>query len=306
MKLSIVIPVYNEENLIEELYKRLFNSIKKDFPKFKYELIFIDDGSTDKTFLKIKSLRLKNKNVKAIQFSRNFGHHIAISAGLKIASGDFVVMMDGDLQDQPEEIIKLYNKLKKGYDVVYGIRVNKKFNWFKKASSEFFNMIIRSLIKEKIVINSSIFRIMTKQVVEKSLELPERNRYLVGIIGWIGFSHAGQEVIHAPRFAGQTKYNLTKQLSLAFNAIFAYSAFPLRLFLYLGILFLIISFLLLLISIYLFFYSNKSFFETFIFSTIFFIGGIQIAILGVLGEYIGRLYIENKNRPLYIIRTKLL
>lgn len=307
MKLSIVIPLYNESEVIPELYRRLIHSLKKDFKSFTYEIIFVDDGSSDKTFAVLKKYRAKDKRVKIIQFSRNFGHHIAISAGMDIAKGNYIVIMDGDLQDQPEEIINLFKKLKEGYDVVYAERMNRQFGFIKNFNSRMFNWLIRKMIKEKIVINSTIFRILTRQVNDEIKNLRESNRYLVGIIGWVGFKHAVQPVAHGARFAGETKYTLRKQIELALNAIFSYSRYPLTFIVNIGLVFILIAFGILLYTIYTSVTFKLQFIraET-ILSAVCFLGGVQIIILGVLGEYMGRNYIENKNRPLYVIKELLL
>jgi polyisoprenyl-phosphate glycosyltransferase len=307
MKISFVIPIYNEQDIVNELTRRLLVSIKKDFPKFKYEIIFINDGSTDESYKLLSSLHRKNKNIKVIDFSRNFGHHVAITAGLDLAKGDYIVMMDGDLQDKPEEVIKLYKKLKQGYDVVYAIRKDKKFNLLKKVNSEIFNRTIKFLVHEEIIINSTIFRIMTKQVSENIKDLRESNRYILGIIGWAGFKTASQEVIHGARYAGKTKYSFSKQIDLAMNAAFSFSNYPLRLAIKFGILVIFLSFLLILFAL-----ARKLIFGTAfigwtsILVSILALGGFQIVLLGIIGEYVGRSYIENKKRPLYVIRKKLI
>ncbi len=306
MKISLVIPVYNESEVIPILYSRIDKALKKDFAKFQKEIIFVDDGSTDNTFNELEKIHKKDSSVKVIQFSRNFGHHIAISAGLDKTTGDIIVMMDGDLQDQPEEIIKLYRKLQEGYDVVYAVRNNKKFGFFKRFSSYLFNALMHRLIRDNIVINSTIFRIATKQVIQEVRNLRESNRYLVGIIGWVGFNHAAQPVEHGKRYTGKTKYTFSKQLSLALDAIFAYSAYPLHFFLKLGGIILFIDFLYIASIIFRKIAYNSSINSLEILtSVILILGGIQIVILSLIGEYVGRLYIENKNRPLYIIKSEL-
>lgn len=306
MKLSIIIPIYNEEQNIAELQKRLISAIKKDFKKWKYEIILVDDGSHDNSFKLLKKIHLKNKNFKIIQFSRNFGHHLALSAGLDLASGDYIVFMDGDLQDKPEEIINLYNKIKEGYDVVYAERVNKKFGKLKKLNSWIFNKLIKFLVNEDIVINSTIFRIITKDVGNEVKKLRETNRYIIGLIGWVGFKTTSQPVQHEERYAGKTKYNLTRQINLALNAVFSFSNYPIRLIIKIGL-------LVILISVFLIFFAlaRKLIFGTAfigwtsILITILAIGGFQIISLGIIGEYIGRIYMETKKRPLYIEKTIL-
>ncbi len=302
-KISIVVPVYNEEENIHELYSRLTSALKKDFADFEYELIFIDDGSRDSSVEKLEKLHQENNRVKIIEFSRNFGHHIAITAGLDHADGDFVVMMDGDLQDQPEEIIKLYRKLEAGHDVVYAERVNKQFNPFRKFCSAGFNWVIKRLIREKIVINSTIFRIMRKDVVMAIRKVKEQNRYVIGIIGWVGFNHAPQPVAHAKRHKGKSKYNFSKQITLALNAIFSFSDYPLRLIVKIGFAFVFFSVILTSYQIYLkFSYGVPVLGWTSLISAILIVGGVQIILLGVIGAYLGRNYMETKGRPLYVVR----
>lgn len=306
MKLSIIIPIYNEEEIIPELHRRLLNALNKDFPKWKYEVILIDDGSKDDSFKLLKKIHIKNKNFKVIQFSRNFGHHLALSAGLDLATGDYIVFMDGDLQDRPEEIRNLYKKLREGYDVVYAERVNKKFGKLKKINSWIFNRLIRFLVNEDIVINSTIFRIITKDVGDEVKKLRETNRYIIGIIGWVGFKTASQNVKHDARFAGKTKYNLTKQIDLALNAVFSFTNYPIRLIIKIGLLVVLISIFLIIFAL-----ARKLIFGTAfigwtsILITILAIGGFQIISLGIIGEYIGRIYMETKKRPLYIQKTIL-
>jgi len=302
MKISFVIPIFNEEENIAELHTRIKESLKKDFLGFDYEIIIIDDGSTDKSFDILKSLHQSDEKLKAIKFSRNFGHHIAITAGLDHVNGDIVVIMDGDLQDKPEEVIKLWDKMKQGYDVVYGKRERKQFNFFKVICARFFNFIIKRLVDEKIEINSSIFRIMSRQVVENIKTLRENNRYIIGIIGWVGFRHTWQEVEHGERVKGKTKYGFWRQIKLASDAIFSFSTYFIKLTIRLGLLFVFISGLLVVyIIIKKFIFNSPITGWTSIMISILTIGGIQIMILGIIGEYVARIYTESKRRPLYII-----
>ncbi len=305
-KISVVISILNEEGNIGELYKRLISAFRQNFPTFDYELLFVDDGSNDDSFELLQELHSNDSKVRVIKFSRNFGHHIAITAGLDFAVGDYIVMMDGDLQDQPEEIVKLYVRLQEGYDVVYGERINKQFPFLKRILSNLFVFIIRRFIKEKIVINSTIFRIMNRSVVEAVKKLKEHNRYIIGIIGWVGFKHASVPVIHGKRVKGKTKYNFRRQLQLAFNAIFSYSDFPLKFIIKTGFFIVLLAcFSMLFLLIKKFFYGIPMVGWTSLIITIMFIGGIQISFLGILGEYIGKIFLETKDRPLYIIEKIL-
>lgn len=303
MKLSIIIPIFNEKETIDELYKRLIESLKKDFSKNTYEIIFVDDGSNDNSFELLRKLRRKNKKIKLIQFSRNFGHHIAITAGIDYATGDYIVMMDGDLQDRPEEIITLYKKIKEGYDVVYANRIDKKFGLLKKANSWLFNFVIKILVDENIPINSTIFRMMSKKVAENLKSIRESNRYLIGLIGWVGFNQTSVDVKHGKRFAGKTKYSISKQMDLALNAVFSFSNYPLRIAIRIGSLFILLSIFLVVFALVRKLVFGTAFVGwTSLLISILAVGGIQIILLGVIGEYIGRSYIENKKRPLYIVK----
>lgn len=306
MKLSIIIPLFNEENIAQELYKRLILAVKNDFKNFNYEIIIVDDGSIDKTFYILKTLHKRDKNLKIVQFSRNFGHHLALTAGLDFASGDYIVMMDGDLQDKPEEIINLYRKLKKGYDVVYAERVDKKFGIYKKAASYIFNKLLSTLVDKKLVINSAVFRIFTKQVAQELRKMHESNRYLLGLFGWVGFNQAVQKVQHGERFDGKTKYNFSKQIDLAINAIVSFSDYPLKLITKIGFFFVILSvFMIFYILIKKLIYNTPIVGWSSLIFSIFAVGGLQIILLGVIGEYLGRNYMENKRRPLYVVKKIL-
>lgn len=302
-KISVVIPVYNEEGTISELYRRLKSALDKDLSFLEYEVIFVDDGSTDGTFSLLEELHYKDSAVKIVQFSRNFGHHIAVSAGIDYAMGDFVLMMDGDLQDQPEEIIKLYTKLQEGYDVVYGERRNKKFSLFKRFCSWSFIFVIQKLVDKKIIINSHVFRLMTKQVADEVRKLHEISRYVIGLIGWVGFKHTSVSVEHGVRFSGETKYSFRQLVRLAFDAIFSFSDYPLRLITQFGFCLVIVGFILAFVTIFeKIVYGISPIGWASIFTSLFIIGGVQIFILGILGNYLGRIYMETKRRPLYVIR----
>ena len=299
-EISIIIPIYNEEENLKELYKRLFKVLLN--LRKTYEMIFVDDGSTDKSFEILNELHKIDNNVKIIQFSRNFGHHIAITAGLDHCTGKLVVLMDGDLQDQPEEIPKLLNKLNKGYDIVYGIKKNRQDKLFKRITSKIFVFLIKKIIQEKIEINNTIFRIMKRKVVLELNKCRETNRYIIGLFGYVGFKQTGIEINHNKRFRGKTKYSLFKMLKLTFDAVFSFSILPLRMTTLIGISISLISFIL-----GTYFILKKIIYSTAISGwsslivSIFFLGGIQLIMIGILGEYIGRNYIETKKRPLYSI-----
>lgn len=306
LKLAIITPIYNEVETIGELYRRLHLVLEKDFSEMSHEIIFIDDGSTDGSEAALDQLHQSDPTVKVIHFSRNFGHHAAITAGLDVASGDYVVMMDSDLQDQPEEIIKLYAKMKEGYDVVYGERTVKKYGLAKTMLAGLFNWFIRRSIRQSIVINSTIFRIMTKDVVMSVRQLREEHRYLIGLIGWVGFRHIGVPINHASRFAGVPKYKIGHSLALAIDCIMAFSDYPLRLITRIGFFFVGGSMIVMIyILIKKIIYHTPILGWTSLITVIFTLGGLQIVMLGILGNYVGRNYIETKHRPLYIVRKNI-
>lgn len=304
VEFSIVIPVYNEEENIHELHKRL-GAVMGGLGT--YEIIFVDDGSLDKSWQIIRELHERDSRVKGLSFSRNFGHHIAITAGMDHAQGRVIILMDGDLQDPPEEIPKLYGKLKEGYELVYGIRKEKKDSLFKRITSALFWWIIKSLSGMDIPRNQTLLRIFDRKVLDALKSMRERSRFIHGMIAWTGFKTALQEVEHAPRERGKSKYNIIKLFRLAFNAITSFSTFPLRLATYLGLLISGIG------LIYGFYFLYKKVFlgipvlgYASIIIAVLFIGGVQLLILGIIGEYLGRVYQEVQARPIYIVKEAFL
>lgn len=297
---SVVIPLYNEEETIPELYRRLTAVMEK---LGTYEIIMVDDGSTDQSWQIIKRLHENDPRLKGISFSRNFGHHIAITAGLDHAQGQIVSLMDGDLQDPPEEIIKLYKKFKEGYDLVYGLRIERQDNFFRKLSSYFFWNTIRSLSGFDIPKNQSMLRIMNKKYVDNFKKFTERNRFLAGLFAWTGFKQTFVKIEHAPRFAGRSKYNFWKMLRLTFNAVSSFSFFPLQVAGIIGLFISVTAFIFgILLIIRKLFWGIDVIGWPSTMATILFIGGVQLAVLGLIGEYLGRVFSEVQQRPLYIIK----
>ena len=301
---SVVIPIFNEEEVLNELYKRLTTVMEK--LDGKYEIIFVDDGSKDKSFQILKDLYQKDRKIKIIKFSRNFGHHIAITAGLNYSQGDAVILMDGDLQDPPEEIPKLHEKFKEGYDIVYALRKRRKDPLLKRINSKLFYKIFKMLTKVEIHSDSGIFRIMSRQVVDGLKNCREKSRFIIALMSWTGFSHIGVETGRDVRHLGKPKYNLFKSIELAVNGITSFSYVPLRIAIYIGFFVGLVSFI---IGIYmlikkLFLGMPVSGYASIIVS-VFFIGSVQLFILGVVGEYIGRIYTEAQNRPMYVVKEKL-
>ena len=304
-EISVVIPIYNEEGNLAELYRRL-KDVLNDELHVTYEIIFVDDGSVDNSWHIIEDLHKQNSSVKGIKFSRNFGHHIAVTAGLDCCKGDCVVLMDGDLQDPPEEILKLYEKFQEGYDIVYAIREIRKDSVFKKIASKFFNMFFKLLANVEIPADSGIFRIMNRQSVDALKNCREKSRLITALMSWTGFSHFGVRTERNARYAGRTKYGLFKSIRLAIDGITSFSYFPLRVSTYIGFVVALINFL---VGLYMLI--KKVFFGipilgyASIIVSILFIGGVQLLIIGLLGEYVGRIYTEVQNRPIYILNKKI-
>ncbi len=303
--ISVVIPVYNEEETLLELYRRLSAVLDELCKEEKYEILFVDDGSSDRSFELLRSLHERNSPVRVLRFSRNFGHHIAITAGLDHASGRFVVMMDADLQDQPECIPTLLEKMSQGYDIVYAIREKRQDTLFKRMTSALFWKTIRQLSGIDIPPNQSALRIMSRRYVDALKSIRERSRFLAGIMAWIGFRQIGIPIPHAERFAGKSKYNLWKMMRLTFSAVCAFSYIPLQFATLFGF---VVSFFALVYSIILIIekllYGLAPGFASLMVG-ILFMGGIQLITIGVLGEYIGRIFSESQQRPLYFIEDDL-
>ncbi len=301
---SIVIPLYNEEEVVEECIKRV--SAVCGGLDGKYEIIFINDGSTDRTVeLTLKACN-NNPNIKLISFSRNFGHQIAITAGMDYAKGDAVIVMDADLQDPPEVIPKLINKYDEGYDVVFAVRSERKGETiFKKWTSKVFYRFLRFMCNIDIPVDTGDFRLLSKKVCNVMKSLTERNRYVRGLVSWVGFKQAAVEYVREERFAGETKYPLRKMLKLSMDGITSFSTKPLTMSKNLGFIAAAAGFIYMIIVIL-----NKFAFGKTVAGwaslavLILLIGGIQLIMLGVVGEYIARIFDESKNRPLYIIEDK--
>jgi len=298
---SIVIPVFNEEGNLEPLYARLTNVMQN--LKKPYEIIFVDDGSSDQSFQILKGLHEKDKSIKVIRFTRNFGQHIAITAGLNYCKGEAVILMDADLQDQPEEIPKLLVKLSEGYEIVYSYRRQRQDNFFKKISSRLYLSMLSKLTNHAINPGISPFRIMTRRVVDYYNQFQERSRFYGGLVAWLGFPYAIIPVEHGERFAGKTKYSISKMLRLGIAGVISFSDIPLRLIARFGLIVSVISFLIGLyyILVWLFLGTPVPGFTSIIVA-VFFMGGIQLVVLGVISRYLGSIHIETKKRPLYVIK----
>lgn len=300
---SIIVPVYNEEEVIMETYKRLKDVM--DALKESYEIIFVNDGSRDKTAFIIEQVCEKNENIKLIDFSRNFGHQTAITAGMDYSQGDAIIIIDADLQDPPEIIPRMIQKWREGYDVVYGKRLERKGDsLFKKFTAKMFYRFLRKMTDVDIPVDTGDFRLIDRKVCDALKTVNERNRYVRGIISWLGFKQTGLEFVRDKRFAGETKYPLKKMLKFAFDAIASFSYKPLKLASYAGLLLSALSFVYLLVIIIQKIFVKGSTVQGWasILAVNLFFNGIVLIILGIIGEYIGRIYDEAKGRPLYVVR----
>ncbi len=299
MLISVVIPVFNEEQVIPELLSRISTALAAGR---EYELILVDDGSQDKTSELLKEAAGRDRRIKVIKLARNFGHQIALSAGLAHAAGDVVMIMDGDLQDPPELIDQFIDKWREGYQVVYGIRKTRQENILKRAAYKIFYRILHSLASINIPLDAGDCCLMDRKVVIELNKLPEHNRFLRGLRAWMGSKSIGLEIDRHKRFAGQTKYSWRKLFHLAFDGIVGFSVTPLRLSSYLGFFIAGISFVAGLILFIMKFTVGISLQGwTSIIVVVFFLSGIQLLTLGIIGEYLGRIFIEVQNRSLYII-----
>lgn len=300
MKLSIVSPVYRAELVLDELIERIIKNIPSQFNSF--EIILVDDFSPDKSWQKIVSISKQNKNVRGYKLSRNFGQHYAITAGLNQVTGDYIVVLDCDLQDQPEEIQKLFNEVQKGFEIVLARRYERKDSFYKKTVSKLFYKVLSYLTGTKQDASVANFGIYSKQVVDEVVRLEEKIKYFPTMVKWVGFSTSYVNVEHASRSEGKSNYNLKKLLNLALDIILAYSDKPLRLIIKFGLSIALISFLMV---IYVLFEKitgkvSVSGYASLIIS-IWFLCGCILTTLGVVGLYIGKIFEGVKNRPSYII-----
>jgi polyisoprenyl-phosphate glycosyltransferase len=302
--LSIVIPIYNEEEIINELWNRL--SLVLQQIEGNKEVIFVNDGSKDQSLFILISLSQQFSEIKIINLSRNFGHQCALTAGIDHASGQAVVLMDGDLQDSPEAVLQFVETWKQGYSVVYAIRQKRKENSIKRIAFKAFYLLQNSLSSVSLPLDAGIFSLMDCKVVEVLKQMPERNRYLSGLRAYSGFNQIGVFVERGPRYRGEPKVSVIKLFKLAFDGIFSFSTIPLRLATFFGLFCSIVAFILGLVGLYFKFVLGIEFLSwAYGLTTTFFIGGIQLLALGVIGEYIGRIYDEVKHRPYYVIEKKI-
>jgi dolichol-phosphate mannosyltransferase len=304
--LSVVLPLYNEQLVLEEMHKRLTSVLE---PRgINYEILLVNDGSKDRTLEIAKDLTIKDSKIKVISFSRNFGHQIAITAGMDRSVGEVVVIIDADLQDPPEVIVEMIDRWKEGYQVVYAKRRTREGEGlFKKITAALFYRILEKLTPIDIPVDTGDFRLLDRKVVTQLIQMREKNRFVRGMVSWVGFKQCKVEYEREKRFAGETKYPLRKMLRFAMDGILSFSQVPLKISSFFGFVCAGISFLLIIYGLV-----RKAFFPEAViigwastFVTVLFLGGVQLISVGILGEYLGRMYDEIKGRPLYIIDEEI-
>ncbi len=302
VEISVVVPLYNEELNIDYLFKRLLSELSR--LDMSYEIVCVNDGSKDNTIDCLIEHHHQNPRIKVVNLSRNYGKEIALSAGLDYANGNAVIPIDADLQDPPELIAKLVEKWREGYDVVYGTRRSRQGeSWVKRFTANIFYRTIDSLSQVPIPRNTGDFRLLDRRVVDALKRMPERTRFMKGLFAWVGFKQTSVIYDRPPRYKGETKWNYWKLWNFAIDGITSFSFLPLKVWSYVG----------LLVAIPSFFYASYLVIRTLIFGidfpgyasimvAVLFLGGVQLVSLGVLGEYLGRVYEEVKGRPLYLVR----
>ena len=299
---SIIAPIFNEKDNLSELHRRVSEVMESTSET--WELILVDDGSTDGSTDMIRELAKKDKRIRPVIFARNFGHQIAITAGWDYARGDAVVIIDADLQDPPEMIVEMAKKWREGYEVVYAVRTEREGeSWFKLWTASVFYRLIYRITDVKIPLDTGDFRLMDRKVVNVLRQMREKHRFPRGMSAWVGFKQIGVEYKRAARIAGETKYPFRKMFRLAINAVTGFSYFPLQVATFFGFVSAGIAILAMPVVIYLRASGSQAFFgQATTLLAVLFLGGVQLICLGILGEYIGRLYDEAKDRPLYIVR----
>jgi dolichol-phosphate mannosyltransferase len=304
--ISIVAPVYNEEDVLPELARRV--RAVMDETGESWELVLVDDGSHDRSAQIINELHEADPRVNGVSFSRNFGFQIAVTAGLDHARGDAIILTDADLQDPPEVYPGMIAKWREGYDVVYGIRTSRKGEtWFKLLTAKLFYRLIYRITSVDIPLDTGDFRLIDRRVVDAIRRMPERNRFLRGMVPWVGFRQTGVEYERVARFAGESKFSSVRQMMpFAVDAVTSFSYFPLRIATYLGFIIAVISMLAILtvVLLRLFGPDTPLLGQATTLVAVLFLGGVQLISLGIIGEYLGRIYDEVRGRPLYLVDKK--
>ncbi len=299
---SIIAPVYNEVQSLPELHRRM-REVMSGLGE-PWELILVDDGSEDGSTDRIRELAARDPHIRPVIFARNFGHQLAVTAGLDYSRGQAVVIIDADLQDPPEVIPDLIERWREGYEVVYAVRGERRGeSWSKRFTAGLFYRLIHRITDVDIPLDTGDFRLLDRKVVDSLNHMRERHRFLRGMSSWVGFRQVGVRYTRDPRFAGETKYTYRKMLGFALNAVTSFSYFPLQLATYFGFASAAVAAAAIPVVIILRLMGNQAFFgQATTLLAVLFLGGVQLISLGILGEYIGRLYDEAKGRPLYVVR----
>ncbi|MDQ1444666.1 MAG: polyisoprenyl-phosphate glycosyltransferase [Acidimicrobiaceae bacterium] len=305
---SVVAPVFNEEDGIAEFYERTTNAMEAITPPVRHELVFVNDGSVDGSLDVLRKIASTDRRARVVDLSRNFGHQLAITSGIDNATGDAVVVIDADLQDPPEVIADMVQKWRDGFKVVYGVRTQRAGeNRFKLWTAKTFYRVLNRLSDTPLPVDSGDFRLMDRKVVDALCELREENRYIRGMVSWIGFSQTAVEYARDPRYAGETKYTMRKMVKFAVDGITSFSEKPLRVSIQMGLITCFISLFLALVIV-----AGKVLEPTSalpgyasLMVVVLFFGGVQLLSIGLLGEYVGRIYRESKRRPLYFVAERL-
>jgi glycosyltransferase involved in cell wall biosynthesis len=301
IRYSIVAPCYNEEKSLPELYRRIKEVMTQTGET--WELVLVNDGSADRTAELMRELHTADARVHYVDFARNFGHQIAVTAGMDYAQGDAVVLIDADLQDPPELILEMLEKWKEGYQVVYAVRSERKGeSWFKLVTAKAFYRLIFRITDVDIPLDTGDFRLMDRKVVEAMKLMREKHRFIRGMTSWVGFKQTGVSYVRQERFAGATKYPFRKMFKFAMNAITGFSYLPLQLATYLGFIIAGLSGLGAIGVVMARLFGNQAFFgQATTLVMVLFLGGVQLISLGIIGEYLGRIYDEVKDRPMYVV-----
>ena len=304
--LDIVVPCFNEEAVIEQTHRRLAQ-VAGSISVVRTTLIYVDDGSRDDTLLKLRAIAAGDPHVRIVALSRNFGHQYALTAGLDASTGDAVAVIDADLQDPPEVILEMVARWRAGADVVYGVRATRQGETaFKRGTAHVFYRLLQTLGNADIPADVGDFRLLDRRVVDTLRDMPERDRFLRGLVVWAGFRHEGVSYERLPRAAGQTKFPFRRMFSFALDGIFSFSTVPLRLASYLGLFVSLLSMIGVVYAFYikLFTVGVVPGWAAQWIGTLF-LGGVQLLSLGVIGEYVGRIYGEVKRRPLYVVKERI-
>ena len=305
-QLSVIVPCYDEEAVLAETHRRLTDVLER-IDGMEYEVIYVDDGSRDRTGQILCALQASDERVRVVRFSRNFGHQTAVTAGLEHAKGDAVVLIDADLQDPPEVIPEFVARWREGYHVAYGVRIDRPGETqFKLTTAKSFYRLLGRLSETKIPLDAGDFRLMDRQVVNALQSMPERDRFVRGMVAWVGFRQIPVPYRREPRFAGESKYPLFKMMRFALDGVTSFSVAPLHAATWIGFAASVLAMVGVVYALVLRLFTNNWVTGwTALFIAVLFVGGTQLLALGVIGEYVGRIYAESKRRPLYVVQERL-